>query len=365
MNVVAAASAITVPVSVPSRTRLTEFSQGGGCGCKIEPATLRQILSNVPKRCDNEALLVGLENSDDAAVYRISPSQALVFTNDFQSPIVDDPYQFGWIAAANALSDVYAMGGAPLLANAIVGYPSGKIDVPVVQEIMRGGVEACKAAGIPLAGGHTINNPQPLYGLAVVGMLHPDCVKTNAGARAGDVLLITKPLGIGIMSTAIKTGDLSDEGYEQFLQQARAINLAGAWLGQQRAVHALTDITGFGLAGHLIEMAKGARVDMRINAAAVPVMDEAWTLVTRGIVPSGAYRNMQSYGDQVSFADGWDMDAQLVFTDPQTNGGLLVSVAAAEADKIIAGLHEQGCQQVTVIGEVVARRGTDAPVAFV
>jgi selenide,water dikinase len=355
-------AATAVPAT--AALRLTEFSQGGGCGCKIEPATLSQILSKVPKRCDNEALLVGIENSDDAAVFRLSESQALVFTNDFQSPIVDDPYQFGWIAAANALSDVYAMGGMPLLANAIVGYPSGKIDIPVVQEIMRGGVEACKAAGIPLAGGHTINNPQPLYGLAVVGTVHPNLVKTNAGARIGDVLILTKPIGIGIMATAIKTGDLSGQGYERFLKNVGAINLAGAWLGQQRAVHAMTDITGFGLAGHLLEMAKGARVAMRIDTAKVPVMDEAWGLASNGVVPSGAYRNMQSYGDQVNFGDEWDMDAQLVFTDPQTNGGLLVSVAAAQADEVIAGLRERGCQQVTVIGEVTAPRGTDAPVTF-
>ena len=356
-------AATAVPAT--AALRLTEFSQGGGCGCKIEPATLSQILSKVPKRCDNEALLVGIENSDDAAVYRLSESQALVFTNDFQSPIVDDPYQFGWIAAANALSDVYAMGGAPLLANAIVGYPSGKIDIPVVQEMMRGGVEACKAAGIPLAGGHTINNPQPLYGLAVVGMVHPKQIKTNAGARVGDVLILTKPIGIGIMATAIKTGDLSSQGYERFLKNVGAINLAGAWLGQQQAVHAMTDITGFGLAGHLLEMAKGARVAMQIDTAKVPVMVEAWTLASNGVVPSGAYRNMQSYGDQVTFGDEWDMDAQLIFTDPQTNGGLLVSVAAAYADEVIAGLRERDCQQVTVIGKVIAPRGSDAPVTFV
>jgi selenide,water dikinase len=355
---------VVTVVDAAVTTRLTEFSQAGGCGCKIEPDTLHQILSKVPKRCDDASLLVGIENSDDAAVFRINETQALVFTNDFQSPVVDDPYHFGWIAAANALSDVYAMGGAPLLANAIVGYPVGKLEIPVIQEVMRGGVDACKAVGIPLAGGHTINNPQPIFGLAAVGMVNPRMIKTNAGARAGDVLLLTKPLGIGIMATALKVGELSSEGYVRFLDQARAINIAGAWLGQQQAVHALTDVTGFGLAGHLLEMAKGARMGMRIDAAAVPVIEDAWPLVASGIVPSGAYRNIQSFGDQVGFSDAWNLDAQLVFSDPQTNGGLLISVGAGQVDEILAGLRNLGCEGVTVIGEVVSTQGTDAPVTF-
>lgn len=347
-----------------TQTRLTDFSKGGGCGCKIEPATLHQVLSKVPKRCDNDALLVGIENSDDAAVFRVNETQALVFTTDFQSPIVDSPYHFGWIASANALSDVYAMGALPMLANAIVGFPVGEVEVSDVQEMMRGGVEACRQAGIPLAGGHTINNPQPIFGLAAAGMVHPDMVKTNSGARAGDVLLLTKPLGIGIMSTALKTGDLSEEGYEEFLATASIINSVGAWLGTQSSVHALTDVTGFGLAGHLLEMARGARVAMRVQGAAIPVMDEAWSLASRGIVPSGAYRNLQSYGDQVNFGDDWGVDGQLIFTDPQTNGGLLIAVAPEEADNVIAGLKSQGSGLVVQIGEVTPRKGTDAPVVF-
>lgn len=350
--------------TIMNPTRLTDFSKGGGCGCKIEPAMLHQVLSRVPKRCDNEALLVGIESSDDAAVFKINDTQALVFTTDFQSPIVDDPYQFGWIASANALSDVYAMGATPLLATAIVGFPVGDVEVSAVQEMMRGGVEACKAAGIPLAGGHTINNPQPIFGLAAAGMVHPGLVKTNSGARAGDALLLTKPLGIGVMSTAIKTGDLSDEGYQEFLAAVRAINSAGTWLGQQSSVHAMTDVTGFGLAGHLLEMARGARLATQIHAAAIPVMDEAWSLAARGIVPNGAYRNLQSYGDQVYFADSWGIDAQLIFTDPQTNGGLLIAVAPEEVENITAGLREAGCMHVVSIGEVTPRKGTDAPVVF-
>jgi len=344
--------------------RLTQFSLGGGCGCKVEPETLHALLANVPKVHSNKSLLVGIENSDDAAVFQVNEHQALVFTNDFFAPIVDDPYIYGRVAAANALSDVYAMGGDPLLANAILGYPVGKVDVETVQEIMRGGTDVCHEAGIPLAGGHTIDNPQPIYGLAAVGMVHPDMVKTNAAARVGDVLMITRPIGIGIMTTAIKTGNLSPAGYVELIDNITTLNKVGSWLGKQRGVHAMTDITGFGLAGHLLEMAKGARVRMRIQASAVPVMEEAWSLVVEGVVPTAAYRNMNGYADSLSFDDEWNIDHQLVFTDPQTNGGLLISVAADQADKILAGLRERGCHKVAVIGEVTAYTGTDAPVIF-
>jgi selenide,water dikinase len=256
------------------------------------------------------------------------------------------------------------MGGEPLLANAILGYPVGKLTVETIQEIMRGGTDVCHEAGIPLAGGHTIDNPQPIYGLAAVGMVHPDMVKTNAASRVGDVLIITRPIGIGIMTTAVKTGNLSPAGYVELIDNITTLNKVGAWLGQQRGVHAMTDITGFGLAGHLLEMAKGARVRMRIQASAVPVMEEAWSLVIEGVVPTAAYRNMNAYADSLSFDDEWNIDHQLVFTDPQTNGGLLVSVAADQADAILAGLRERGALKAAVIGKVTANTGTDAPVIF-
>lgn len=343
-------------------TRLTQFSTGGGCGCKIEPETLHALLEKVPKSHSNTSLLVGIENSDDAAIYQINEYQALVFTNDFFAPIVDDPYLYGRVAAANALSDIYAMGGDPLLANAIVGYPVGKITVETIQEVMRGGVDVCEEAGIPLAGGHTIDNPQPIYGLAAVGMIRPDLVKTNSAAKVGDILILTRPIGIGIMTTAIKTGDLSPEGYAELIGNITQINKAGSWLGKQYGVHAMTDITGFGLAGHLLEMAKGARVRMKIRASDVPVMEEAWSLVAQGVVPTAAYRNMNSYADSIGFEDEWNIDHQLVYTDPQTNGGLLVTVAPDRVDEILAGLKNHGCPQATVIGEVTEYTGTDAPV---
>lgn len=344
--------------------KLTAMSHAGGCGCKIEPAVLNQLLAKVPKTCAQPNLLVGIENSDDAAVMRINDHESLVFTCDFSTPIVDDPYQFGRATSANALSDVYAMGADPLMANAIVGFPVDKLSMDAMQEIMRGAVDTCEEAGIPLAGGHSINNPQPIFGLSVVGMVRTDLVKTNAGAQVGDVLILTKPLGIGILASAIKLGALQPAAYVRFVEAVTKLNGIGSWLGKQTAVHAMTDVTGFGLAGHLLEMARGARVRMEIKTSAVPVLDEAWDLASEGMVPGGAYRNMQAYGDSLSFEDEWNIDHQLVFTDPQTNGGLLISVDPAKADDLVMHIRKTGFPQTAIIGKVTAARGSDAPVAF-
>lgn len=334
------------------RVRLTEISHGGGCGCKIDPASLSQILAKVPKTGHMKELLVGIENSDDAAVYQINEDQALVFTNDFFTATVDDPYIYGRIAAANALSDIYAMGGEPMLANAIVGFPVNVLSMDDMQEIMRGGVDVCKEAGIPLAGGHSIDNPQPVFGLAAIGMVHPGKIKTNSAARVGDVLILTKPLGIGIMASAFKIDAITRRGYQQFVEQITMLNKPGAWLGQQNGVHAMTDITGFGLAGHLLEMASGANVCIEVDTDSVPIIDEALTHVVEGIVPGGAYRNMHSYGDKLSFDEKWDMDHQLIFSDPQTNGGLLVTVDPKYAADYVSSLQEMGYGSVSIIGQV-------------
>ncbi len=344
--------------------KLTQFSQSGGCGCKIDPTALHEILEKVPRQWDQAALLVGIDHSDDAAVFKISDHEALVFSTDFSTPIVDDPFTYGRVAAANALSDIYAMGAKPLMATAIVGFPTQKLSVTAMQEIMHGAVTMCKEAGIPLAGGHSIENPQPIFGLAVIGMAQPGLIKTNAGAKVGDVLLLRKPLGIGICASAIKVGSIEPKTYQTFLRHVAALNTPGIWLGAELGVHALTDVTGFGLAGHLLEMAKGANVRMEINMSAVPVIEEAWALAAEGLVPSGAYRNMQSYGDALSFADEWDIDRQLVFTDPQTNGGLLIAVDPERADAYVAKLRASGFAETAVIGRVAANRGTEAPVVF-
>ncbi len=344
--------------------RLTDLSHGGGCGCKIDPASLHEILANVPKHATTADLLVGIEHSDDAAVYRISDEQALVFTNDFFTATVDDGYIYGRIAAANALSDVYAMGGKPLMANAIVGFPVNVLPMNTMQEIMRGGVDVCKEAGIPLCGGHSIDNPQPIFGLAAVGTIHPKNIKTNSNAKVGDILLLTKPLGVGIMASAYKLKTITKQGYQEFIDNITMLNKPGAWLGEQDNVHAMTDITGFGLAGHLIEMADGANVSFEINTASVPVIKEAWQHVAEGVVPSGAYRNMSSFQGKLVFGAQWNPDQQLVFSDPQTNGGLLVSIAQDAAMDVVTELMGMGYGQVTVIGEVVARREDNIAVCF-
>ena len=344
--------------------KLTSFSQSGGCGCKIDPTALHQILEKVPKHWAQPDLLVGIENNDDAAVMRISEHESLVFSSDFSTPIVDDPYTYGRIAAANALSDIYAMGADPLIANALVGFPVNKLSMDSMQEIMHGAVDVCKDANIPLAGGHSIDNPQPIFGLAVIGRVHTHMVKTNSGAQAGDVLILTKPLGIGILASAIKAGTLGASAYKKFIHHITQLNRPGSWLGKQPEVHALTDVTGFGLAGHLYEMSREGQLRMEIDTTAVPVIEETWALVEEGLVPSGAYRNMHSYGDSLFFADDWNIDHQLVFTDPQTNGGLLIAVAPEKAGMCLDKLKEFGFAETAIIGRITAPKGTEAPVVF-
>lgn len=344
--------------------RLTEMSSGGGCGCKVDPASLSEMLADVQQTSVPKDLLVGIEHSDDAAVYKINEEQAIVVTNDFFTSIVDDPYLFGKIAAANSLSDVYAMGGTPTMATAIAGFPVNELSMSDRQEIMRGGVEVCQEAGIPLAGGHTIDNPQPIFGLAVVGLVHPNQIKKNANAKVGDVLILTKPLGIGIMASAFKLNVISSTGYKEFVKNITLLNKPGAWLGKQLGVNAMTDITGFGLAGHLVEMAKDTNVRFDIDTTNVPIIEDALTHVVEGIVPSGAYRNMSSYGHELNFSEQWDSDHQLIFSDPQTNGGLLVSVEPNYAEHYVSELNKMGYDDVRIIGRVEPSDKNQALVSF-
>jgi selenide,water dikinase len=358
--------AFTAPSLLPTDNgtakALTSFAHGGGCGCKVEPAQLKRLLEGVPRRSAHPDLLVGVEHSDDAAVLKLNDQQAIVFTNDFQTPLVDDPYIFGLAAAANALSDVYAMGGVPLMATAIAGFPVNDVHHERLADIMRGGVDACKAVGIPLAGGHTIDNPQPIFGLAVVGEVHPKKIKTNAGARVGDRIILTKALGIGVLASALRARILTADGYAALVEAITRINTPGAWLGKLEDVHALTDITGFGIAGHLVEMAEGASVTMRVNSRLIPMLPGAVEFAREGAVPGGAYRNMEAYRHQLAF-HGWDLDLQLLFTDPQTNGGLLLTASPAAVDPILDRLHAEGWGDALVIGEVTG--ATDHAVEFV
>lgn len=336
---------------------LTQYSHGGGCGCKIDPTALHEILANVPRTATDPRLIVGIENDDDAAVYRMNEQQAIVVTNDFFTPIVDDPYMFGRIAATNALSDVYAMGGRPLLATSIVGFPVNRLPLHAMQEIMRGGVDTCMDAGIPLAGGHSIDNEEPIFGLVAVGEVAPKHVKTNGGAQVGDALIVTKPFGVGIMTTAVKVQQLSEDGYREVTRWMSTLNKPGAWMGPMPQVHAITDITGFGLIGHALEMATGAKASIHIDANRVPVMEEAWKLAEEGVVPGGAYRNMSSYRCSVEFHGDWNPDHELVFTDPQTSGGLMVAVANEAADDVVARLREEGFPHAEIVGRVEAASG--------
>src|SRR5437868_12168743 len=257
-------------MNAPEKIRLTEFSHGGGCGCKIAPAILSDILSSTPIRGLPKELLVGTETSDDAAVYRLNDTQALVATTDFFTPIVDDPHDFGRIAATNAISDIYAMGGKPILALALVGMPLEKLPVSVIRRILEGGESVCAQAGIPIAGGHSIDTLEPIYGLVALGLVHPDRVKRNSSAKAGDALVLGKPLGIGILSAALKKGKLSAAGYAEMIKWTTKLNTPGQELADKPDVHALTDITGFGLAGHLLEVCRGARLAAEVKFDALP-----------------------------------------------------------------------------------------------
>ena len=287
-------------------------------------------------------LLVGTESSDDAAVYRINESQAIIATTDFFTPIVDDPYDFGRIAATNAISDVYAMGGKPFMALALLGIPVGKMPMSVAQRITAGGQSVCQSIGIPIAGGHSIDSPEPIYGLVALGLIHPDKVKRNDRAQAGDVLILGKGLGVGIMSAAMKKGELGDAAYAQMIASTTKLNTPGVALADMPAVHALTDVTGFGLLGHLLEICRGSKLAAEVHWSKIPMLSAAKPLLEAGFVTGASERNWSSYGDQVSMPAG---DAKLqrrMLTDPQTSGGLLVACSADAAPAVLDIFNAQG-----------------------
>ena len=330
--------------------QLTAFSHGGGCGCKIAPAVLSEILATTPVRALPKELLVGIESSDDAAVYKVSDDQAMVATTDFFTPIVDDPYDFGRIAATNALSDVYAMGARPVFALAIVGMPLEKMPVGVIQRVLEGGESVCAKAGIPIAGGHSIDTLEPIYGLVGLGLVHPDKVKRNSSARKGDVLILGKPLGVGILSAALKKGKLSTQGYQQMLDTATQLNTAGMKLGDMEGVHAMTDVTGFGLAGHLLEMCRGAKLGANLRFEDVPVLSEALDWVQQGTATGASGRNWEGYGREVSLPERFPVWQRNLLTDPQTSGGLLVACAPEIANEVLWTLHQEGCKAAAAVG---------------
>jgi selenide,water dikinase len=338
----------------PVPLRLTEFSHGGGCGCKIAPGVLQQILGKAGASLLPKELLVGIETADDAAVYKINDRQAIVATTDFFMPIVDDPYDFGAIAATNAISDVYAMGGTPLFALALVGMPVNKLPVETIRRILQGGEDVCTKAGIPIAGGHTIDSVEPIYGLVAIGLVDPAHLKRNAGAKAGDRLILGKPIGVGVQSAALKKNKLDEAGYAAMIASTTKLNTPGIPLGAMPGVHALTDVTGFGLAGHLLEICRGSKAGAVVDFAKVPLQPGVADLAREGYFTGASGRNWAGYGDDVAVES---QDADLVrtlVTDPQTSGGLLVACDPASVPAVLAAFHRDGFDRAADIGGMVA-----------
>ena len=335
--------------------RLTSFSHGGGCGCKIAPGVLGEILKGsrgiIPPQ-----LLVGIETADDAAVYQINDQQALIATTDFFMPIVDDPYDFGRIAATNAISDVYAMGGTPIMALALLAMPVDKLPIEVVRRIVDGGQSVCAAAGIPIAGGHTIDSVEPIYGLVVMGLVHPSKVKKNADARPGDVLILGKPIGVGIYSAALKKDRLGADGYRQMIASTTKLNTPGRRLADMDAVHALTDVTGFGLLGHLNEICLGSQLRATLDVKSIPLLQGVEALVAEGFVTGASGRNWAGYGHHVRL-NGVSDAMKALLTDPQTSGGLLVACAPEAAPDVLKIFADEGFERACVIGHLEAGSG--------
>jgi len=334
--------------------KLTHFTHGLGCACKLRPQALEAVLSALPP-IDDEAVLVGTGNSDDAAVYRLDEHTAIVQTVDFFTPIVDDPREFGAIAAANSLSDIYAMGGKPLFALNVVGFPTHRLPLEVLQQILCGAQEVAAEAGISIVGGHTVDDTEPKYGLVVTGSIDPEHVLTNAGARPGDVLLLTKPIGTGILATAMKRGLVEEATIRRAVAVMRALNREAAEALAGFAVSACTDVTGFGLLGHLREMVRASKTDAEIDASAVPVLDEARQLAAANVVPGGSLDNLEFVADCVTWPDALPRVDRILLCDAQTSGGLLVAVEEAQATELLAELHRRGVTESARIGRFTRR----------
>ncbi|HWH80969.1 MAG TPA: selenide, water dikinase SelD [Burkholderiaceae bacterium] len=342
------------PPERPVEPRLTSLSHGGGCGCKIAPGVLAEILKGTAAMPIPKELIVGIETADDAAVYRLNDTQALIATTDFFMPIVDDPHDFGRIAATNAISDVYAMGGRPIFALALVGMPIDVLSTQTIGRILEGGASVCRSAGIPIAGGHTIDSVEAIYGLVALGLVHPDHVKRNADAWPSDLLVLGKPIGVGVMSAALKKGELDAAGYARMIDCTTRLNTPGPELAALAGVNALTDVTGFGLAGHTLEMARGARCDARLAWSAVPLLPGVRALVEHGFVTGASGRNWAGYGVDVQLPGGFTDADRALLCDPQTSGGLLVACTPAALDAVLAVFGRHGFDEVAVVGRMEA-----------
>jgi selenide,water dikinase len=345
--------ATMIPPTPEVPVRLSQLAHGGGCGCKIAPGVLEQILSRTAPPFMPPQLLVGIETSDDAAVWQLNDSQAVIATTDFFMPMVDDPYHFGQIAATNAISDIYAMGGTPIFALAIVGMPVAKLDTNTIKRILEGGESVCAKARIPIAGGHTIDSLEPIYGLVAIGLVRPDHVKRNVGAKPGDKLILGKGLGVGIYSAAFKKDALKSHDYEAMIASTTQLNTPGPALACLDGVHALTDVTGFGLAGHLLEICKASGVAAQLSFDALPILPNTLDYAREGFVTGASTRNLQSYGSLLTLADRLGDPERMLLADPQTSGGLLVSCAPDSVTEVLSIFLQQGFDRASVIGEVI------------
>jgi len=347
-------SASPAPAPESEPIRLTSLSHGGGCGCKIAPGVLEKILAKTAPSLIPPQLLVGIETSDDAAVYQLNDTQAVVATTDFFMPIVDDPFDFGRIAATNAISDIYAMGGTPLFALAIVGMPVNKLPMDTIRLILEGGESICAKAGIPIAGGHTIDSVEPIYGLVAIGLVHPANLRRNTGARPGDKLILGKGLGVGLYSAAFKKNMLAAHDYASMIASTTQLNTPGSTLGCLAGVHALTDVTGFGLLGHLVEICKGSGVAAELDYAALPILPNALDYAAKGCITGASARNWAGYGEHVVLdAKRFGDVERALLTDPQTSGGLLVACAPELATEVLSIFLQQGFEHAAVIGEIL------------
>jgi selenide,water dikinase len=334
--------------------RLTGLSHGGGCGCKLAPALLEKIVADVGQQgLIPPELLIGIETRDDAAVYQISEEHAVVATTDFFMPIVDDPFDFGAIAATNAISDVYAMGGRPVFALALVAMPIDKLPVETIRRILEGGESTCRRAGIVVAGGHSIDSVEPIYGLVAIGLVHPRHVKRNADAQPGDRIVLGKPLGVGIYGAAVKKQAVTEAQYRELIASTTQLNTPGIRLAALPGVHAITDVTGFGLLGHLLEVCRGSGVRATVQWSAVPLFADARQLAEAGYVTGGSGRNWQGYGDLVDLGPYGRLE-QALLTDPQTSGGLLVACAPDAVNEVLDTFRSEGFEQAAVIGDLEA-----------
>jgi selenide,water dikinase len=353
MSTTTSSAALSTGATALSQPRLTSLSHGGGCGCKIAPGVLSDILKGMPAMPIPKELMVGIETADDAAVYKLNDEQALIATTDFFMPIVDDPFDFGRIAATNAISDVYAMGGTPIMALALVGMPINVLSTETIGKILEGGASVCRAAGIPIAGGHTIDSVEPIYGLVALGLVHPKRVKRNADARVGDRLILGKPLGVGILSAALKKEKLDAAGYAQMIRVTTQLNTPGPELAALDGVHALTDVTGFGLAGHALEIARGAGCTVQVNWDQVPLLSGVRELAAQGMVTGASGRNWAGYGHEISLPTRFSAVDQALLSDPQTSGGLLVSCAPEAVQAVLAIFKQHGFDDARDMGQIV------------